>query len=99
MASTSLVLIFGTYFCWAAIVSGKLFHQVWATTLLFLVFLADKCMQQESTIHSLLYGILCLLNLAICIALSPVQVFLFTQKTTDETIGRVLAQVSSRIEL
>ncbi|PON25472.1 Mut11, partial [Trichoderma gamsii] len=89
MASTTLILILGTYFCWAAMVSRELFHQVWAITLLFLVFLTDKCFQQDSTIHSFFYGTLCVLNLAVCIALSPVQVFLFKQKATYQTPKRL----------
>ena len=89
MTQTALFYIFALYLAWAALVAGKLFHQIWAATLLSLVFLTDTCLQQESGLYSILYGLLCLLNLAVCLALSPAQVLLFKQKGTYQSAKQV----------
>ncbi len=73
-------LVFLLYAAWAVVLSDSRFHRVWSLALSLLLFLATRLNNEPSSASSALIAILVLSVLAICIVLSPAQVFLFHTK-------------------
>ncbi|KAF8503946.1 hypothetical protein BU17DRAFT_101606 [Hysterangium stoloniferum] len=73
---TTLVLL---YVAWALVSSGAFFHKVWSFSLLFLLFLT--CILYA--LPTISFFTLPFANFALCLALSPAQVFLYPPKRTD----------------
>ena len=73
-------LIFSLYASWAVILSDNRFHRVWSLALSLLLFLATRLFNEPLSTSSVPLAILVLFVLAICIVLSPAQLFLFHMK-------------------
>ena len=73
-------LVFFLYAAWAAVLSDTRFHQVWSFALWMLLFLATQLFNEPFSVSSVPLAILVLFILAICIVLSPAQLFLFDTK-------------------
>ena len=73
-------LVFFLYATWAAVLSDTRFHLVWSLALSLLLFLATRLFNEPFSASSVPLAILVLFILAICIVLSPAQLFLFRTK-------------------
>lgn len=68
--------VVGAYFVRALFLS-KLFDRVWSSSILSLFCLIRICLQETTWFYRILYSVLVVLNLALCIVLSPAQIYLF----------------------
>ena len=68
------------YVTWAVVLSDSLFHRVWSLALSLLLFLVTRLFDEPFSASSIPLAILVLFVLAICIILSPAQLFLFNTK-------------------
>ena len=73
-------LVFFLYATWAVVLSDTRFHRVWSLALWLLLFLATRLFNEPFSASSVPLAILVLFILAICIVLSPAQLFLFHTK-------------------
>jgi len=77
LTSTALV----GYLVWATVAS-QFFHQVWSISLVSFLLLLNAAIRQQSQLESCALWILTILVGAFCIALSPLQVFIFKLDST-----------------
>ena len=73
--------VFFLYGSWAVVLSDNRFHRVWSLALSLLLFLATRLFNEPFSASSVPLSILVLFVLAICIVLSPAQLFLFHTKS------------------
>ena len=74
-------LVFLLYATWAVVLSDSRFHRVWSLALSLLLFLTGRLFDEPFSASSVPLAILVLFVLAICIVLSPAQLFLFHTKS------------------
>ena len=73
------ILVF-LYASWAVVLSDSRLHRVWSLAIFLLLFLATRLYNEPFSTSSVPLAILVLFVLAICIVLSPAQLFLFHMK-------------------
>ncbi|RDW73350.1 hypothetical protein BP6252_07257 [Coleophoma cylindrospora] len=76
--------VFLLYLIWAVVYSDSLFHRVWSLGLCCLLPLATALFSQHISIFTAPLFLLTILDLALCIALSPAQVLLFHSPTQSK---------------
>ncbi|RDW87439.1 hypothetical protein BP5796_03133 [Coleophoma crateriformis] len=80
--------LFLLYLIWAVVYSDSLFHRVWSLGLCCLLPLANALFSQPISISTVPLLVLTILDLVLCVALSPAQVLLFHSPTQSK--GKVL---------
>ena len=73
-------LVFLLYVTWAVVLSDNRFHRVWSLALSLLLFLVPRLFDEPFSASRIPLAILLLFVLAICIILSPAQLFLFNER-------------------
>lgn len=76
-------LVLFLYATWAAVLADNRFHSIWSFALSLLLFLATRLFNEPFSASSVPLAVLVLFVLAICIVLSPAQLFLFNTKPID----------------
>jgi len=96
VVSKLLIMAFSVYLLWAVVLSGSFFHRVWSVGLFSLLAITTALFSQPSSAYSIPLSILALLDVAMCLALSPVQRLFYSQESPDSGT-RALEIVSPKL--